>query len=63
MTTTLKAGDRVLVNAGIKPTLTFTITGIITTADQLLACGEYGCFAIDLLQKIETEPAPDSPIQ
>ncbi|MBD2704605.1 hypothetical protein IC229_28460 [Spirosoma sp. BT702] len=34
MTTTLKEGDLVLVNSGIKPILTFTITEIATKACQ-----------------------------
>ena len=45
----LKEGDTVAVNSGITPALVFTITEIHHEADQLMACGEYGCFAVELL--------------
>ncbi|MCK8495838.1 hypothetical protein M0L20_28490 [Spirosoma sp. RP8] len=47
----LTVGDTVTVNAGIKPPLVFTITEMDQVADQQMACGEYGCFAVELLSR------------
>ena len=59
METDLKAGDEVFVHSGTEPKLSFVITEIVKGAGQLMAYGEYGCFAVDLLRKVESSsPTP-----
>ncbi|MGM9508791.1 hypothetical protein ACS5NO_13735 [Larkinella sp. GY13] len=49
--TPLKPGDPVRVKADLFHNLTFVIHYLTEEAGQPMACGPYGCFAIDLLEK------------
>lgn len=53
----LKPGDRVKVNTPGFPALTFTIESLTDELGQPLACGPYGCIALDLLIKTDESKA------
>lgn len=46
-----KPGDQVRVKADLFYSLTFVVDYITEEGGQQMACGPYGCFAIDLLEK------------
>ena len=49
--TPLKPGDQVRVKADLFHSLTFVVDYLTEEGGQQLACGPYGCFATNLLEK------------